>query len=68
MCALLPPFKGENFPELFVAVSKGDYKPLSQDYSDDLRTFIRMCLNIDYRERPSAEELLSSPILTRRLA
>lgn len=23
MCALLPPFRGNNFPELFVAVSKG---------------------------------------------
>ena len=58
MCSLRPPFLANNFPDLFLKIAKGDYEPLPELYSRELRTLIRLCLEVDPEQRISATDLL----------
>lgn len=61
MCALLPPFRADDFPGLFAAVTAGKYDEVHKKYSKDLRDFITHCLKCDPLTRPSAASLLEKP-------
>ena len=64
MCDLSPPFKAKDFPSLFRKVIVGEYEQIPKHYSQDLRDFIRDCLTVDDKQRPSAAKLLDGNILS----
>lgn len=55
---LEPPFRADDFPGLFQAVTQGYYSPISSCYSKALRDLIGLCLKLTPSQRPSACELL----------
>jgi serine/threonine protein kinase len=58
MCCLKQPFKANDFPSLFRKVLKGEYLPIQEKYSDNMKELVRMCLTSEPEMRPSASELL----------
>jgi hypothetical protein len=37
----MPPFRAKDFPGLFQAITNGAYQDISNQYSPELKTFIR---------------------------
>lgn len=46
MCTLLPPFRAQDFPGLFHAVTNGTYEDIESGYTKNLKDFIAQCLKI----------------------
>ena len=67
LCQLRPPFRGTNLRELSRNVIRGYYLPISSYYSNDMRNIIAMMLRVDANKRASTDELLSHPILQKRI-
>lgn len=67
LCSLRPPFLGNSFPELKRAISTGRYTPLPRKYTEALHNVVRAMLKLNPRERPSADEMLRSPDVIRKL-
>ena len=67
LCQLRPPFRGTNLRELSRNVIRGYYLPISSYYSNDLRAIISMMLRVDANKRASTDELLTHPILQKRI-
>ena len=61
MCTLAPPFRAEDFPGLFQAITLGKYQDIPSKYTKNLRDFIALCLKIQPTHRPSAAALLERP-------
>lgn len=58
MCTLLPPFRADDFPGLFGAVTAGKYDEIHKKYTKNLKEFIAQCLKSDPITRPSAASFL----------
>ena len=67
LCQLRPPFRGTNLRELSRNVIRGYYLPISSYYSNDLRNIIAMMLRVEANKRASTDELLTHPILQKRI-
>src|SRR5690606_27413357 len=67
LCTLKPPFKGGDIKELYKSVSKGYYDPLPPTFSKDLNSLVQMLLQLNPKNRPSCEQILSHPIIVKRL-
>ena len=67
LCTLFPPFRGTNFKELFNNIKKGIFKPISNNYSDDLKKIINWMLITNPNKRLSASDLLNSDIVQKRI-
>ena len=67
VAALSPPFTAMDMKGLYRKVISGDYPAIPNLYSEDLTRVIRLMLKVDPRNRPSCEELLSNPIISRHL-
>ena len=63
ICTLRPPFRGNSLNELYRNIMNGYYLPISNIYSNDLKTLISMMLVIDSKKRASTDELLNSNII-----
>jgi len=63
ICTLRPPFRGNSLNELYRNIMNGYYLPISNIYSNDLKTLISMMLVIDNKKRASTDELLNSNII-----
>lgn len=61
MCALLPPFRAEDYPGLYKSIILGEYEDIPKKYSKNLKEFIRICLTVDPQIRPSSSFLLEKP-------
>ncbi|XP_071979388.1 uncharacterized protein [Engystomops pustulosus] len=59
ICALQPAFDATNLISLFYKIVKGDYNPLPDDYSADLRSLVKTVLDKCPESRPSANGILS---------
>jgi NIMA (never in mitosis gene a)-related kinase 1/4/5 len=59
MTALRMPFDATSLPMLSLKIIKGNYIPLPQSFSKDLRNLVGMLLIVDYNKRPSINEILS---------
>lgn len=46
---------------LFKKVCKGDYKPIPDDYSNDLKKVVSKLLTVETTDRPSSKEILGLP-------
>jgi serine/threonine protein kinase len=66
MCVLRPPFMARNFKELRRSVLIGAYPPLPPFYSEELNLLVKALLQMDPKDRPTAEELLKNPYLNKK--
>ncbi|XP_068596896.1 NIMA-related kinase 12 [Brachionichthys hirsutus] len=59
LCALRPPFQATNILSLFYKITRGEYDPVANLYSENISSLIQrmLCLNPD--NRPSAAHVLS---------
>jgi len=61
---LVPPFKADNIGALMLQIMQGEPAPLSAEhYSSALRAIVASMLRKRPEQRPSAEELLSDPLV-----
>lgn len=60
LCALRPPFAASNLLSLFYKITKGDYNPVPNIYSDNVCSLIRRMLCRSPEDRPSAAHILGS--------
>ncbi len=68
LCMLKPPFRGTSLKQLCMNVIKGQYTPIHNYYSNDLREIISRMLVVDPNRRASIDELLNSDIMKKRIA
>ena len=68
VCALKPPFEGDNIMALAYAITHHAVPPLPQSYTSKLTALVTLCLRKKSSERPSAVDILKqlpSPYLDR---
>jgi len=63
MAALEQPFKASSIGELGEKIKLGVFKRINQSYSDDLQRLIKMCLEVDPKNRPNVNQILEHPRL-----
>jgi NIMA (never in mitosis gene a)-related kinase len=59
MCCLEPPFNADSFPSLVFKIVKGNYPPISGNYSKELRNLVSSLLINDPNKRPNVQQILS---------
>ena len=59
MCALKMPFDGSSIADLSLKIIRGDYKPIPNNFSKELKLLVTSLLNTDSTKRPSINEILS---------
>eukprot|EP00927_Polykrikos_kofoidii_P052887 TRINITY_DN4690_c0_g1_i1.p1 TRINITY_DN4690_c0_g1~~TRINITY_DN4690_c0_g1_i1.p1 ORF type:complete len:549 (+),score=100.70 TRINITY_DN4690_c0_g1_i1:160-1806(+) len=64
--ALEPPFQAKDMEGLYRSVLRGKYPAIPDCYSKELSEVISVCLQVNPRHRPSAEQLLQLPIVRRK--
>lgn len=60
LCALRPAFAATNLLSLFNKITKGEYHPVPDLFSDSISSLIQSMLNLNPDNRPSAACILSS--------
>ncbi|XP_071362778.1 NIMA-related kinase 12 [Trachinotus anak] len=60
ICALRPPFAATNLLSLLCKITKGEYDPVPDVYSDSISSLIKRMLCLNPENRPSAACILSS--------
>ena len=60
MTTLKPPFRAEDMDGLYRKVIKGAYNKIGDNYSKQLAGVIKMMLQVNPSNRPSADSLLSN--------
>lgn len=63
MAAQKPPFSAGDLQGLYKKITAGIFQRIPLNYSDDLAKVISSLLKLDPQSRPSAIELLSSPVV-----
>jgi len=67
MCSLNPPFIANNIQFLALKIVKGSFARIPNKYSSDMAQLIKSMLNTNPNQRPSINQILSSPIINRRI-
>ncbi|CAJ1058175.1 NIMA-related kinase 12 [Xyrichtys novacula] len=67
ICALKPPFAATNLLSLFYKITKGEYDPVDDIYSDGISSLIQKMLQLNPEHRPSAACILSSAFVQAHL-
>uniref|UniRef100_A0A1I8QC26 non-specific serine/threonine protein kinase n=1 Tax=Stomoxys calcitrans TaxID=35570 RepID=A0A1I8QC26_STOCA len=67
MCALRPPFKGKEFPQLSANISNGKFTNIPKIYSKDLQEIIACMLEVEHEQRSSIEEITRHRTLVRNI-
>jgi serine/threonine protein kinase len=67
LAALKPPFVADSFPALKRVVTAGRYQPLPSKYSSGFHKVISQMLQVQPRNRPTAEAMLRSPEFASKL-
>jgi NIMA (never in mitosis gene a)-related kinase len=65
MAALRPPFQATDLQGLFRKVKAGVFDRIPNQYSSDLSAMIALMLKQSPSQRPSADQILSNPIVAR---
>lgn len=68
LCALRPPFRGQDMKELSKRVQAGYFARIPSRYSSDLDAVVRALLKPSPAERPTAAECLDLPQVAHRRA
>ena len=67
MITLRPPFRAKDMEGLFNKVCKGQYSKIPDRFSDDLFQVIQYLLQVNSSARPSCEQILSHPVVMKRI-
>ncbi|XP_057705309.1 NIMA-related kinase 12 [Corythoichthys intestinalis] len=67
ICALKPPFTASNLLSLFHKITKGEYDPVPDLYSQNVFSLIQAMLNIKPQNRPSASCLVDGAFVKEHL-
>ncbi|XP_053179518.1 NIMA-related kinase 12 [Scomber japonicus] len=67
ICALRPPFAATNLLSLFYKITKGEYDPVPNMYSENISSLIQRMLCLEPENRPSAACVLSSAYMQDQL-
>jgi NIMA (never in mitosis gene a)-related kinase len=67
MCALKPPFNGQNIHQLAMQIVKGSYPALPNSFSYELRGLINKLMMQDPAKRPNINTMLKDRLLTGRI-
>lgn len=67
MTTLDPPFKAEDMEGLFKAITLGVYPPINAKYSKELGHMIKLMLQQKSKSRPSAEKILASTLIMKKI-
>lgn len=67
ICVLRPPFAATNLLSLFYKITKGEYDPVPQIYSEHISVLIQRMLCLKPEDRPSAACILSSAYMQDQL-
>ena len=66
LCTLKHPFDALNQGALLLKIIKGNYTPISSNYSNELREIVDLCLCKDFRKRPNIPGILNRPLVKER--
>ena len=64
--ALKPPFRADDMQGLCQKITKGDFHRLPRNFSNDLNAFVSRLITVDPDGRPTCDEILSLPTISRR--
>ena len=67
MCALKLPFDGNSLPVLALKISKGDYPPLTGNYSKELKKLLASLLHLNPNRRPTINKILQASLICKRI-
>jgi NIMA (never in mitosis gene a)-related kinase len=67
MCSLTHPFNANNLQFLALKIVRGGFAPLPNNYSFDLKNLIKSMLNTNPIGRPNINQILSSPLINKRI-
>ncbi|XP_054648413.1 NIMA-related kinase 12 [Dunckerocampus dactyliophorus] len=67
LCALRPPFAASNLLSLFYKITKGEYDPLPELYSQNVTSLMHRMLCIEPANRPSAACIINSSFVQHHL-
>jgi NIMA (never in mitosis gene a)-related kinase 1/4/5 len=67
LCALKPPFDASSLTFLAMKIVKGQYNPIPNLYSRDLKNLISILLQVDPNKRPTTNSILQMPIIQQRV-
>lgn len=60
MITLLPPFRANSMQGLSQKVVRGQYEPIASHYTSDLKEMVKKLLQVNPKNRPSCDEILST--------
>ena len=67
MLTLSPPFHGNNMDELYNKICEGRIRRISNKYSNDIFTIVKLLLRVNPDERPSCDEIVNNKIVYERI-
>lgn len=67
MCVKGAPFTAKTMKELHAKIEKAKFNEIPAHYSSELKELITNCLVVMPNKRPSITQLLSKPILSKRM-
>lgn len=67
MCALKPPFNSESLHGLALKIVRGQYPPLPDKFSSEVKLLVKTLLNVDPQRRPTIHEVLKMPVIVNRI-
>jgi len=67
LCALKPPFDANSLTFLAMKIVKGQYSPIPNQYSKELKNLVATLLQVDPSKRPSCNTILQYPIIQARV-
>lgn len=67
MCALRPPFNGQNLHMLAMQIVSGLYPQLPECFSPDMKNLVKRMLMVDDTKRPNINELIKFPCIASRV-
>lgn len=66
ICALRPPFNGQNLHMLAMQIVSGLYPQVPDSFSPEVKKLIKAMLTVDETRRPNINELIRIPIIAKR--
>ncbi|KAJ8306377.1 hypothetical protein KUTeg_016922 [Tegillarca granosa] len=67
LASLKRAFEAANLPALILKIMRGTFAPISEIYSEDLRTLILSMLHLDPNRRPHINQIMAQPIVINAL-
>ncbi|KAL5016244.1 hypothetical protein ScPMuIL_005833 [Solemya velum] len=63
LASLKRAFEAQNLPALILKIMRGTFAPISEHYSEDLRSLILSMLHLDPSKRPHINQIMVQPII-----